>query len=175
MLMTHHPASFGRHIARMELAAEIPQVVSGVIKIYDFGGSREYFLRPVPDPFRTVSHDHFLLCPVPASLLGLGVQAAGELFGRFDRYRIGGAVFVSHWPAFGIHRGLREDTAELDLPGVRPSVASFALPPLQFFAHHGHAGAIHLHIHHWDRLAHRDAMLSVVRSTALVVTSSQAN
>src|SRR2546430_8826544 len=85
MLMTHHPASFGRHIAGMELAAEIPQVLSSVIEIHDFGGSREYFLRPVPDPFRTVSHDHFLLCPVPASLLGLGVQAAGKLFGRFDR------------------------------------------------------------------------------------------
>src|SRR6266550_5188947 len=96
MLMTHHPASFGRHIAWMELAAKIPQVLSSVIEIHDFGGSREYFLRPVPDPFRTVSHDHFLLCPVPASLLGLGVQAAGKLFGRFDRSRIGGAVFVSH-------------------------------------------------------------------------------
>jgi hypothetical protein len=27
--MTHHPASFGRHIAGMELAAEIPQVLAG--------------------------------------------------------------------------------------------------------------------------------------------------
>src|SRR5438309_11620854 len=103
MLMTHHPASFGRHIARMELAAEIPQVVSGVIKIYDFGGCREYFLRPVPDPFRTVSHDHFLLCPVPASLLGLGVQAVGILVAPFDRSRTGGAALVSHSPACGIH------------------------------------------------------------------------
>ncbi len=50
---------------------------------------------------------------------------------------------------------------ELDLPRVRPSVASFALPPLQFFAHHGHACAIHLHIHHRDRLAHRDGQLSL--------------
>src|SRR6266404_828382 len=37
MLMTHHPASFGRHIAGIELAAELPQVLSGVIKIHDFG------------------------------------------------------------------------------------------------------------------------------------------
>src|SRR2546427_576017 len=128
MLMTHHPASFGRHIAGMELAAEIPQMLSGVIKIHDFGGSREYFLRPVPDPFRTVSHDHFLLCSIPASLLSLGVQAAGKLLCCFDRSRVGGAVFVPHRPAFGVHLGLREDTAELDLPRVRLSVASFARP-----------------------------------------------
>src|SRR5882724_4962808 len=119
MLMTHHPASFGRHIARMELAAEIPQVLSGVIEIHDLDGSREYFLRQVPDPFRTVSHDHFLLGPVPAPLLGLAVETTGKLLCRFDRSRVGGAVFVPQRPAFGIPLGLREDTAELDLSRVR--------------------------------------------------------
>src|SRR6266478_9893276 len=143
MLMTHHPASFSRHIARMKLAAETPQVLSSMIEIHDLDGSRKLFLGQVPDPFRAISHDHFLLRPVPTSLLGLAVQAAGKLFGRFDRSRIGGAVFVSHRPAFGIPLGLCEDTAELDLPGVRPSVASFARPTLQFFAHHGYTRAIH--------------------------------
>jgi len=47
------------------------------------------------------------------------------------------------------------------LPRVRPSVASFTHPPLQFFAHHRHTRAIHLHIHHRDRLAHRDRQLSL--------------
>src|SRR5229473_6140568 len=117
MLMTHHPASFGRHIARMKLAAEIPQVLSSMIEIHDLDGSRKLSLGQVPDPFRAISHDHFLLRPVPTSLLGLAVQAAGKLFGRFDRSSIGGAVFVSHGPAFGIPLGLCEDTAELDLPG----------------------------------------------------------
>src|SRR5256885_13716031 len=101
------------------------------------------------------------LFPYTTLFRSLAVQAAGKFVGRFDRSRIGGAVFVSHGPAFGIPRGLCEDTAELDLPRVRPSVASFARPTLQFFAHHGYTRAIHLHIHHRDRLAHRDGQLSL--------------
>src|SRR5713101_8104918 len=154
MLMTHHPASFGRHIARMKLAAEIPQVLSSMIEIHDLDGSRKLFLGQVPDPFRAISHDHFLLRPVPTAPLRLSVQAAGKLFGSFDRSRVAGAVFVSYWPAFGIQLGLCEDTAELDLPRVRPSIASFARPPHQFFAHHGHTRAIHLHILLRYRRAH---------------------
>ncbi len=77
MLMTHHPASFSRHIARMKLAAETPQVLSSMIEIHD-----------------------------PTAPLRLSVQAAGKLFGSFDRSRVAGAVFVSYWPAFGIQLGL---------------------------------------------------------------------
>jgi hypothetical protein len=104
----------------MELTAEIPQVLSGVLEIHDLDGSRKLFLGQVPDPFRAISHDHFLLRPVPTSPLRLSVEAAGKLFGSFDRSRVGGAVFVSYWPAFGIQLGLCEDTAELDLICSRP-------------------------------------------------------
>src|SRR5487761_141922 len=121
-------------------------MLPGMIEIHDLDRSRKLFLRQVPNPFCAVSGDHFLLRPVPAPPLGLGVEAAGKLPCRFDRSRVGGAVFVSHRPAFGIPLGLREDTAELDFPRVRPSVVSFARPPLHFFAHHGHTRAIHLHI-----------------------------
>jgi len=152
-----------------------------------------------PDPFRAISHDHFLLRPGPNLAAGaLAVQAGGEkLFGRFDRSRIGGAVFVSHRPAFGIPLGLCEDTAELDLPGVcaRP-LLPLPVRPSSSLLTMGTTRAIHLHIHHRDRLAYRDGQLSlpglldgvllaagryprrcfsVVRSTALVVTSSPAN
>jgi hypothetical protein len=65
MLMTHHPASFGRHIARMELSAEIPQVLSGVIEIHDLDGSRKLFLGQVPDPFRAISHAQALWEEIP--------------------------------------------------------------------------------------------------------------
>jgi hypothetical protein len=32
-------------------------VLAGMIEIHDLDGSREYFLRSVPDPFCTVAHD----------------------------------------------------------------------------------------------------------------------
>ena len=161
--MTHHPASLGRDITRMELAAEIPQVLSGVIEIHDLDGSRKLFLGQVPDPFRAISHDHFLLRPVPTSPLSLGVEAAGKLLRPFRSLPYSWwPSFVSHGPAFGIHRGLAVKTQ----PSRTSRVCARPLLPLPFrpcsslLTMGTPVPSICTH-HHRDHLSHGDGQLPV--------------
>jgi hypothetical protein len=59
-------------------------MLAGVIEIYDLNGTRELFLTDVPDPVGAVAHNGCDSCPAPATLMGLGVDAAGELGGSLD-------------------------------------------------------------------------------------------
>jgi hypothetical protein len=84
MLVSHHPAPLGGLVIEVEFVAEFPQMLPGMIEIYDFDGAGELLRDDVPDPIGTVAHHHFLLRPTPATLMSFGVGAAGELAGNLD-------------------------------------------------------------------------------------------
>jgi hypothetical protein len=63
-------------------------MLSGVEKIDDFDGPGKMQSGGVPDPFGAVADDDLLLRPVPATLEGLGIDAAAELIGILNRSRI---------------------------------------------------------------------------------------
>src|ERR1035437_10563101 len=73
MLVSHHPAPLGGLVIEVEFVAGFPQMLPGMIEIYDFDGAGELLRDDVPDPIGTVAHHHFLLRPAPATLMSFGV------------------------------------------------------------------------------------------------------
>src|ERR1035437_111573 len=97
MLVSHHPAPLGGLVIEVEFVAGFPQMLPGMIEIYDFDGAGELLRDDVPDPIGTVAHHHFLLRPAPATLMSFGVGAAGELAGNLDGPGGGGGFEGSVW------------------------------------------------------------------------------
>src|ERR1039457_3046147 len=113
MLVSHHPAPLGGLVIGVKFAAEFPQMLAGMIKIYDFDGAGELFCGDVPDPLGTIAHDHFRLRPAPATLMSFGVDSAGELAGNLDGPGVGSGFLIAHGPPLAIGCGLGEATPEL--------------------------------------------------------------
>jgi hypothetical protein len=84
-------------------------MVPSVIEIFDLGGAGELLLTDVPDPVGAVAHDDFDLCAAPATLMGFGVDAAGELSGCLDGSGVSRGILIARGPALVVRGGLSED------------------------------------------------------------------
>ena len=76
MLTGHYPAPLGGLVVGVKSAAEIPEMLPGVVEIYDLDGAGELFLAGIPDPLGAVAYGHFDLGPTPTTLMGFGVDTA---------------------------------------------------------------------------------------------------
>ena len=59
-------------------------MLAGVIEIDNLHGAREVLGRQIPDPFRPVAHDDFVLGTAPAALPGFQVKALAESLGGVE-------------------------------------------------------------------------------------------
>src|SRR5208282_6354187 len=75
VLCCHDPPPLTRSIVGIQLGSEIPQMLTGVIEVYDLDGAREVSIPDVPYPNRTISHEDFEVGSIPAAAPSFGVEA----------------------------------------------------------------------------------------------------
>src|ERR1700735_1449623 len=117
-----------------------------MIEIDDLSGIRKVQVRLIPNPFSSVPPPHFFLRSRPTPLPGFGIETTTEFLTALDRTHIAGRSFVPYGIALLIHCRLREYTPQFGLARVGRLAILFANAAFTFLAHHGNAGAIHLHI-----------------------------
>src|SRR6266496_5512921 len=127
-------------------------MLPGMIQIHDLNGAGKVLVRQIPDPDGPISDDHFDGGPLPASAPSLRIDAEAELFGGFDGSCVSGGVRVADWPAFRVHGGLGEHTAEFALAGAGALSLDPARPSLGFGGNDGNLDTVHQHIHFRDIL-----------------------
>jgi hypothetical protein len=100
-------------------ACHFPESLPGMELIEDLNGTGKRRIGMVPDACGSVSEDDLLLCPIPAAVPCLPIDAAAERAGGFASARIGGGTGIGNRIAFLIPRGWREEAAQLHCAGMR--------------------------------------------------------
>ena len=140
-----------------------------MIQVDDLNRTGEMFFGDVPDPFRTIADDNFLLCAAPTALPGFDIKSLAELLRTFDGSGVGCRIEIANRKAFFVPASLREHTAELGLPGMRGQAIALAFAVGRFLLHHGQTGAVHLHIEDGDGFANDDGQIELHRAVDLLL------
>src|ERR1039457_576701 len=67
VLVNHHPASLLSLLVRIQFVRQLPQMLTGVIKIDNLNGTGEMLFGNVPNPFRSIPHHDLLFRAALAS------------------------------------------------------------------------------------------------------------
>ena len=89
-----------------------------MIAIDDLNRTWKVLIGNISDPARAITHDNSDAGPVPASMVGLGINAKPKLFRGLDPTNIGGGTLVTDRPALIIDISLRKHAAQLAFPGA---------------------------------------------------------
>src|ERR1039457_2814790 len=192
VLVNHHPASLLSLLVRIQFVRQLPQMLTGVIKIDNLNCTGEMLFGNVPNPFRSIPHHDLLFRAALASIPGFQIDALTKLCGCFNRAYVSGRIGVADGVAFLVPFRLREHTSQLGLPRVGRLSLRLARSAYGFFFYYWHSRAVHLHIQDWNRTiggrsncmarwisscsraAISSPIASAFRSTALVLTSRSA-
>src|ERR1017187_1592177 len=154
MLVSHHPAPLGGLVRGVEFSTEFPQMLPGVIEVYDFDSAGELFRSDVPDPIGSIAYHDFGLCPAPTTLMSFGVDATGELAGSLNGPGVGGGFLIAHGFALVIGGGLSKNATEFGVAVMCSAVFSLSTSSLSLFGCDRHTGGVELDVHHGKGLAH---------------------
>jgi hypothetical protein len=148
-----HPGLQLRGVIGVQLACQLPQMLTSVVKIDNVKGAGKMQGGQIPNPFRPVAHHHPQEGAAPAPFPGFPIKASAELLGGFDGAGIGGGIGSADRVALLIPRRLREDAPQFDFPRMGRLTGDFALPTHRLFLHHRDSRPIHLHVQDGNRLA----------------------
>src|SRR5271157_6325479 len=121
---------------RVELACQLPQMLTSVVKIDNVKGARKVQSGQIPNPFGSVAHHHLPERPAPAPFPGFPIKAWAELFGAFDGAGIGRRSGSADRVALLIPRRLRKYASPFDFPRMGRLTGDLALPAHGLFLHH---------------------------------------
>src|ERR1017187_3997212 len=68
VLMDNHPAFLLSLLVGEQFAGQVPEVLTGVIKIDDLNRAWEVLIGNIPDPFRSIAYDDLLFGAAPTAL-----------------------------------------------------------------------------------------------------------
>src|SRR5713101_4575956 len=105
-------------IGGIQFASQVPEMLAGMIEIDDLNRTWKVLIGNIPDPVRAITHDNSDAGPVPASIVGLGINTEPKLFRGLDRANIGGGILVTDRPALIIDISLRKHAAQFAFPGA---------------------------------------------------------
>jgi hypothetical protein len=74
----------------------------------DLDRSGKIWLRKIPNPLGSITHDDFLFRPAPAAIPGFQVDALAKFFSRLDGAGVSCGTRVADRVAFLVPGGLRE-------------------------------------------------------------------
>src|SRR5215471_4014270 len=92
----------------------------------------------IPDPVRAITDDNSHAGPVPASMVGLGINAKPKLFRGLDPTNVGGGTLVTDRPALIIDISLRKHAAQLAFPAVSQLTGCATRATFGLGLHHQH-------------------------------------
>src|SRR5579864_3554045 len=95
-----------RRSRAVQFARHLPEMSTSVTQVDNLRCVGEMLLSLIPDPFRSITHDDFLLGAAPTTLPSFQIEALAKLFGGFNRAHIGGRIRVADGVAFFIPGGL---------------------------------------------------------------------
>jgi hypothetical protein len=154
VLMGGHPAFLLGLPVGKQLASQVPEVLSGVVKVDNLNRAGEVLIGDIPDPFRSIADDDLLFGATPTSLAGFPIDAQAKLLCRFNRSHISRRTGIAEGEAFLVPGRLRKHASQLGLPRVGRLPFDLALAADGFLLHHRHSGPVHLHVQNRHRFAH---------------------
>ncbi len=125
-----------------------------MLEIDDLHGTGKMLIGQVPNPFGSVTDDHFLYGTAPAAVPGFQIDALAEILGGRNGSGVSGRIQVSNGITFLVPSRLRKHAAQFDLASVGGLAIGFSLAPIGLFLHHRHTGSVHLHVQDRNRLTH---------------------
>src|SRR2546423_12298043 len=140
-------------LPRVKEAGDIPEMLAGMEEINDLDGAGKMQIGEVPNPLRPIAHDYFLDGPVPAAILGFGIEPLAELLCGLDGSGVGSGVRVTNGEALLVIGSLGEDASQFHFSGT--SGHTFDLTYSTFGLGNRDSCAIPLPIQARNRLAHQ--------------------